>query len=401
MSIELKKDAVYRKLQEDIVSGKLSAGTKLPQGVELARQLGVSHITLRSAMTKLEEDGFIIRIHGKGTFIAEYDAAKKNRKILIITSTDQAIDLPWHYIVPGIKSAASERGLETETCPLNFFRTLNAKRVIQIVKENKITSAVLIANDYHGYENELSTLRAANIPVVLPHAKARDPQTTGFAVIRSDYRKSWREAIEYLRDQGHQRIGFLLLKDCKVRGYSQEEFFGLLDDVGIGYDPALIYFTKNDVEKIHEGVKQLLTSDNGITAIMCYSDFFAFRACEAIKEMSLRIPDDIVVMGYCGYPGGVFLEPSLSTIDFGYNHIGHMAIEVLEQADKWFFSKEKTAPPVLISPYKLIERQSTKIKRLEFAVLRRTEFPLCEKIRSPRIGDSLKPQSNSPKSVNQ
>lgn len=365
MSIELKKDAVYRKLQEDIVSGRLSAGTKLPQGVDLARQLGVSHITLRSAMTKLEEDGFITRIHGKGTFVAEYDAAKKNRKVLIITSTDQEIDLPWHYIVPGIENAASEHGLETETCPLEYFRTLDTDRVLEIIEENKITSAILVGSSYCGHENELSTLHTAGIPVVLPHAEASDHRTTGFAVVRSDYRKSWREALEYLVEQGHRRIGFLLKNAANIRGYDKEEFVELLEELEIVSDPALTCIVNNDAAEIKTAVRQLTAPDNQITAMMCYSDFFAFRACRVMKEFSLRIPEDIAVMGYCGYPGGVFLDPSLSTIDLGYNHIGHMAIEVLEQAGKWFFPKEKTAPPVLISPYKLIERQSTKIKRSE------------------------------------
>jgi GntR family transcriptional regulator of arabinose operon len=367
MNIELKKDAVYRKLKEDIISGKLSAGTKLPKGTDLAKQLDVSHITLRSAMENLEEDGFIIKVHGKGTFVTDYDAVKKKKKVLVITSSNPEIDLPWHYIVPGVENAASEHGFETEACPLEYFRTLNKERVIEIIKENNITSAVLVAGNYEGNENELSTLRASNIPVVLPHASFRDSQTTGFAIIMSDTRRAWRDALEYLVSQGHKRIGFLMKKNTSLREYDNKEFVDLLKDVGIDAEPKLIAVVNND--EINDAVQQLTKSENRITAMMCYSDFYAFRACRMTKKLNLRIPEDIAVMGYCGYPGGVFLEPSLSTVDLGYNHIGHMAIKVLEQADKWFFSKEKTAPPVLISPHQLIERQSTKIRRSELAMV--------------------------------
>jgi GntR family transcriptional regulator len=52
-------------------SGEWTAGMRLPSENELARRFGVSRATLREALRILEEEGFIIRKHGIGTFIAE------------------------------------------------------------------------------------------------------------------------------------------------------------------------------------------------------------------------------------------------------------------------------------------------------------------------------------------
>lgn len=57
-------------LRRRIESGDLAPGAKLPKELELARQLGVSRIPVRHALTILEREGFVNRVHGRGTFVA-------------------------------------------------------------------------------------------------------------------------------------------------------------------------------------------------------------------------------------------------------------------------------------------------------------------------------------------
>ena len=61
-------DALY----ELIESGVYTAGQSLPSEGELAAYLGVSRSTLREALGYLEKDGFIVRKHGIGTFVAPH-----------------------------------------------------------------------------------------------------------------------------------------------------------------------------------------------------------------------------------------------------------------------------------------------------------------------------------------
>ena len=51
--------------------GKMSAEkkTKLPPEIEIAKSLNVSRATLRGALNEMEQEGTLLRIHGKGTFI--------------------------------------------------------------------------------------------------------------------------------------------------------------------------------------------------------------------------------------------------------------------------------------------------------------------------------------------
>jgi GntR family transcriptional regulator len=53
-----------------IESGVYKPGEQLPSENELAAQLGISRPTLREALRDLEQEGFVVRKHGVGTFIA-------------------------------------------------------------------------------------------------------------------------------------------------------------------------------------------------------------------------------------------------------------------------------------------------------------------------------------------
>src|SRR4051794_28691623 len=64
-------DQVKRLILSDIKSGTHRAGTYLPSETDLCRHYGVSRITLRRAVSELCSEGYLKRVHGKGTLITE------------------------------------------------------------------------------------------------------------------------------------------------------------------------------------------------------------------------------------------------------------------------------------------------------------------------------------------
>jgi GntR family transcriptional regulator len=61
---------LYLLLRDDILRGRLAPESQLPSEKILAGQHGVSRITLRTALERLEAESLIRRVHGRGTFIA-------------------------------------------------------------------------------------------------------------------------------------------------------------------------------------------------------------------------------------------------------------------------------------------------------------------------------------------
>src|SRR5262245_14219821 len=61
---------IARSLRERIVQGEATPGQRLDDQRSLAREFGVTLMTLRQALELLERDGLITRRHGLGTFVA-------------------------------------------------------------------------------------------------------------------------------------------------------------------------------------------------------------------------------------------------------------------------------------------------------------------------------------------
>jgi DNA-binding GntR family transcriptional regulator len=58
-------------LRERIISGELPAGRVIPSETTLSQEYGLARSTVVKALTALEDEGLIIRVQGRGTFVAE------------------------------------------------------------------------------------------------------------------------------------------------------------------------------------------------------------------------------------------------------------------------------------------------------------------------------------------
>ena len=68
---------IYEQLAEQvksqILSGVLAENEVLPSVRTLSASLKISALTVKKAYDKLEEDGFVVTVHGKGTYVAPTD----------------------------------------------------------------------------------------------------------------------------------------------------------------------------------------------------------------------------------------------------------------------------------------------------------------------------------------
>ncbi|MGW5864669.1 GntR family transcriptional regulator [Streptomyces sp. NPDC055239] len=64
-----RRQSIAADLREEITTGRLKPGERLPSETQLAAQYKVSTATLRSALAVLQGEGLIEKIHGKGNFV--------------------------------------------------------------------------------------------------------------------------------------------------------------------------------------------------------------------------------------------------------------------------------------------------------------------------------------------
>lgn len=60
-------------IKNEILEGKLVAGASLPSVRTLSGELKISALTVKKAYDRLEEEGFVVTVHGKGSFVAQTD----------------------------------------------------------------------------------------------------------------------------------------------------------------------------------------------------------------------------------------------------------------------------------------------------------------------------------------
>ena len=68
---------IYQQLMDQvknaIISGGLAENEALPSVRSLSSELRISALTVKKAYDKLEEEGFVVTVHGKGTYVAAAD----------------------------------------------------------------------------------------------------------------------------------------------------------------------------------------------------------------------------------------------------------------------------------------------------------------------------------------
>ena len=71
------------RIKQEIINGGIKEGEALPSVRSLANDLKISALTVKKAYDKLEEDGYILTVHGKGSFVTATDmqlAAEARKK---------------------------------------------------------------------------------------------------------------------------------------------------------------------------------------------------------------------------------------------------------------------------------------------------------------------------------
>lgn len=86
-------------IKRSITSGEVHIGQLLPSEAELCQAFGISRNTVRQAIGALEEDGFVVRKRGKGTFVADPTTRRKNVQYSFTTEISQMRKAPSSTLV--------------------------------------------------------------------------------------------------------------------------------------------------------------------------------------------------------------------------------------------------------------------------------------------------------------
>jgi len=145
----------------------------------------------------------------------------------------------------------------------------------------------------------------------------------------SNYRYGAWQATQHLIKLGHRRIGFITggMHEIQTSQDIFESFQEVLAEHGISLDPNLVVDGWLTEEGGMKATEQLLRQDPQLTAIFALNDKMALGAIKKLNELSLRVPQDIAVVGFDDIPQASFSIPGLTTVHQPLYEIGKLSCE--------------------------------------------------------------------------
>jgi len=164
-----------------------------------------------------------------------------------------------------------------------------------------------------------------NIPLVV---LSRNWSNLPISTVGQDHCQQARIALDYLTHLGHRRIAFVAGEVDKQYDWFEWQltcYRDVMAQLNGGVDEELIALGADGAS----AARTLMARRPDVTAIFAIHDRRAVEAMRGLREMGLRIPQDVSVIGQDDseqVPEGF---PALTTVGFPHFEVGYLAAELL------------------------------------------------------------------------
>ena len=192
-----------------------------------------------------------------------------------------------------------------------------------------------------------------NTPVVSVCGGENSPHPS----VRVDNIAAAQTLVEYLINQGHQRIGVIAGSADNPHTIDRQHGYCLaLEGAGIHFDKTLISHGNFTMNSGVVAANHFVSMKQRPTAIFCMNDEMAIGALQSFRRADLNTPKDISIAGFDNIEFSKYAEPPLTTIAQPAEDLGKTAFNVLLQ----LIQEQDLSSNDFVLPYELIIRESTK-----------------------------------------
>lgn len=341
---------IQRILETQILEGKLPAGSQLPGERALAKQFGVSQMTVNRAIQELVRRGCLYRRSGAGTFVTDaVQPVRTHGVVLVIPHTElPQADTYLREPFQAMRNVAQARELTLQILQADL------EEYEQIAQKHARGALLFIAppNDAH---NVLAQIWQCATRFVVMGASW---QSSPFPCVDSDNFGGARRAVEYLLSLGHRHIAYLNgwqgSTNCaeRLRGYQQA-----MEKWKVPINPEWIVQAGSDSHLSIEARQQLtdlLIRTERVTAIFTAGYYLALETLSLLRSLGLRVPEDVSFISFDDPPSAAHLNPPLSTVRQPLYEMGERAMNLLLDV----LMGSTPEPPTLYLPTELVIRES-------------------------------------------
>ncbi len=145
----------------------------------------------------------------------------------------------------------------------------------------------------------------------------------GLDMVGSDSYGGTLQALDYLYELGHRRIGFIRGEHRGGRGHARHRAYaGFLRQAGLPFDPSLVVEAPFDLAGGQRAARLLLGQPSRPTAIFAANDVLAIGAMQTARQLGIDIPGELSVVGMDDIYAAATASPPLTTVAKAKYEIG-------------------------------------------------------------------------------
>ncbi len=354
----MKKDQfLYKQVQQDIKNriqaGELKDGFCLPSSIKLAEEYGVSTITITSALNALKEEGYLVRIKGKGSFIkvpedADDNIPENSEPQTVPSGKEPVIGLVLEHVsscfgldmLYAFDRCAGEAGYRLY---VRFSYGDRQKESDEINYLKSLEACGIIVMPCHGtyYNTEILKLVIEQYPVVLI-----DKQMEGIPVssVRTDNHLAMKQLVDYLVHMGRKRIGFITAWENGTSSLRERRkgFWNAIEGAGLSQMPECdleagadlgIFSDEFNTEWAHE-IAEYLQQNQELDAVICAEYGVARCLGSSGEELEKRglmvccVDEDYLSPGNCH-----FTHVKQNERELAYEAMGLLLQQIRQEPD--------------------------------------------------------------------
>ena len=256
-------------------------------------------------------------------------------------------------MVAGILSVLNENGYQllladTQNNPHKELEYLS------IFNEKQVDGVIFIATVFTNAHKK--ALTDMSVPVVIT-----GQMLPGYHCVYHDDYHAFYDISRLVLEKGRRCLGFIsVFHQDKAAGFSRYQgFCDAVNEAGLESLKDNYVIADFTIDSGYEKARELLRQckENGTTldGIICATDSIAIGVMQYLKEICIRVPDEIMVTGHGDSVLSDVVAPTLTTIRYSYEETGSLAATMLLE----LLENKESAVREIKMGYSIVEKEST------------------------------------------
>lgn len=230
----------------------------------------------------------------------------------------------WTTVTRGVEDAAHDNGYSVILCNTDESPDKQAQYLDMLLKRR--IDGILLAPACSSSESVRLIQKQGAVVVVLD----RTVPDVEVDIIRGDSIGGAYRLTKHLLELGHRHIVILTgpedvsTSSDRVKGYQQA-----ITEAGLESPEEAVYWGSYTGQSGYKMAKLALSASPRPSAIFAANNFIANGALKAIRELRLRVPEDVSIVSFDDLPEAVYADPFLTVVTQPTYEMGYKATKLL------------------------------------------------------------------------